>query len=345
MIEKYFKKNRNLISSMNTKTLILSRKDIEPLLNMSECIENVEEAFKAYGNDKVQMLPKMHIHFNKYNGILAIMPAYIEPLDAVAVKVGTGHPSNPEKYGLPLVMATIILNDPKTGLPLAIMDGTAITAIRTGAAGAVAAKYLARKDSRNVAIIGSGVQGRMQLVGLNKIFEIEKARIYDVNTTSSRLFAKEMSGNLGLEIEVTRNEKAAVEEADIVTTVTPSRVPYLNESWIRPGTHINAIGADTEGKEELDPKILNKAKIVVDNKDQSITIGELNVPYAKGLIRKEDIYADIGEIVSGKKAGRVSHDEITVFDSSGLSIQDVAVASKVYQAAKKKRIGRLLQII
>jgi alanine dehydrogenase len=330
---------------MNLNTLILSRKEIEPLLTMKDTIESVEQAFSAYGEGKVQMLPKMHIHFDKYNGFLAIMPAYIETLNAAAVKVGTGHPDNPQKHGLPLVMATIILNDPETGFPLAIMDGTWITAMRTGATGAVAAKYLARKNSRNIAIIGAGVQATTQLKGLNEIFDIEAVKVYDIDASRSEKYAKQMSKELKLQIKIAKNVETAVEGADIVTTVTPSRVPYLKNEWIKPGTHINAFGADAEGKEELDPTILKRAKIVVDNKKQSLRIGELNLPYSKGLIKEEDIYADIGEIVSGKKEGRVLNNEITVFDSSGLPIQDAAVAWKTYQLAKAKKIGKPLRIV
>jgi alanine dehydrogenase len=312
---------------------------------MRDAIDSVEKAFKAYGEGKVQMLPKTHIHFDRYNGILAIMPAYIESLNMAAVKIGTGHPDNPKKHGLPLVMATILLNDPETGFPLAIMDGTWITAMRTGATGAVAAKYLAKKGSERVCMMGAGVQSVAQLMGLNEIFDIEAVKVYDIDKVKSENYAQEMSRKLGLQVEVAKDFEDTVKLADIVTTVTPSRTPFLKNEWIEPGIHINAFGADTEGKEELDPMILRRAKIVVDNKIQSLRIGELNVPYSNGLIKEEDIYADIGEIVSGKKKGRVSDNEITVFDSSGLPIQDVAVAWKIYELAERKQVGRSIEIM
>jgi alanine dehydrogenase len=330
---------------MSRNTLVLSRKEIEPLLTMRDAIDSVEKAFKAYGEGKVQMLPKTHIHFDRYNGILAIMPAYIESLNMAAVKIGTGHPDNPKKHGLPLVMATILLNDPETGFPLAIMDGTWITAMRTGATGAVAAKYLAKKGSERVCMMGAGVQSVAQLMGLNEIFDIEAVKVYDIDKVKSENYAQEMSRKLGLQVEVAKDFEDTVKLADIVTTVTPSRTPFLKNEWIEPGIHINAFGADTEGKEELDPMILRRAKIVVDNKIQSLRIGELNVPYSNGLIKEEDIYADIGEIVSGKKKGRVSDNEITVFDSSGLPIQDVAVAWKIYELAERKQVGRSIEIM
>lgn len=334
---------------MDIKTLVLSRQEIEPLLTMKDAMESVEQAFKAYGNGKVQMLPKGHIHFDEYNGILAIMPAYIETLDAVAVKIGTGHPDNPRKYGLPLVMATIILNDPKTGVPLAIMDGTWLTAMRTGAAGGVAAKYLARKNSKTVGLVGAGVQARTQLAALISLYgRVEKVKVWSRTPLTRGSLVSEMREiyreKIG-DISSVEEVKDAVEEVDIIVTTTPSMKPLVMDEWVSEGTHLNCIGSDTEGKQEIDPKILKKAKIVVDNKKQSLRIGELNVPYSKGLIKEEDIYADIGEIVSGKKPGRVSSDEITVFDSSGLPIQDVAVAWKVYELARRKNVGTSSQII
>jgi alanine dehydrogenase len=327
------------------ETLILTRNDVESIFTVKDCIDVVEQAFKAYGEGKVTMLPKSHIHFEEGSGIFAVMSAYIKSLKAVGAKIGTGHPNNPSRFGLPLVMATMILNDPMTGVPLAIMDATYLTAVRTAAAGAVAAKYLSRKDSKIVSIIGTGTQGRFQLEGILNVRNVEEVQAYDISYECSLKYAKDVSRKFDIKATPFKTVEKAVLKADIIVTATPSKSPILMDEWINLGTHINAMGADAEGKQELDPKILKRSKIVVDNRDQSIRIGELNIPFSKGIILKEDIYADIGEIVAGKKSGRTSETDITVFDSSGLPIQDVAVAKRIYDYASKKAIGRKIKLM
>lgn len=327
------------------KVLLLSRKEIEGLISMREVIDAVEKAFQAKGLGKVQMPPKSYVNFEKYGGDFRVMPAYLEDMGAAGVKIVNVHPKNPKEYGLPTVMATILLLDPKTGAPLTIMDGTLITNLRTGAGGAVAAKYLARRDSRVVAMLGAGVQARTQLLGLCEVLNIEEVRINDVNAKNASRFAAEMKKELGVETKVFRRVKETVESADIIVTTTPSTKPILMNEHVRSGTHINAIGADAPGKQELDPAILLRAKVVVDDVEQAIHGGEINVPLAKGLISRSDIYADLGEIVTRKKPGRTSHDEITVFDSTGLAIQDIATDWYVYQKAKKLGKGKWVELL
>lgn len=304
----------------------------------------MEKAFKAKGLGKVQMPPKSYIFFQKYEGDFRVMPAYVESLSAAGVKIVNVHPKNRVKYGLPTVMALIVLLDPKTGAPLSVMDGTVITNIRTGAAGAVAAKYLARKNSKIVGLVGAGVQARTQLEALAEVFEIEEARVNDVSMREARRFAEEMEKRAGVRIKVERETRSAVEGSDIVVTTTPSRRPIVFDEWISPGMHINAIGADAPGKEELDPKILKRAKVVVDDIQQAIHSGEVNVPLSKGEIARGDIYGELGEIVTGKKPGRVSEDEITVFDSTGLAVQDIATDWVVYRKALRKGIGKKIEL-
>jgi alanine dehydrogenase len=239
------------------------------------------------------------------------------------------HPGNKD---LPAVMATITLFDPETGFPLAIMDGTYITKMRTGAAGGVAVKYLSRTDSKNAGFVGTGVQARTQLEAL-LITRPKISRIiaYDSNTASMKSFAEDVKVRYDLDAECADSVEDAVRNADIVITTTPVRSPIVNNEYIRPGTHINAIGADAPGKQELDPKILKRAKIVIDNWEQASHAGEINVSLSKGYISQKDIYADIGEIAAGSKSGRTSLDEITVFDSTGLAIQDISVAGEIYR--------------
>ena len=306
---------------------------------MRETIKAVEEAFRAKGLGKVQMPPKSYIYFKGYDGDFRVMPAYLEEMGAAGVKIVNVHLRNPEEHGLPTVMATILLLDPKTGAPLTIMDGTWITNVRTGAGGAVAAKYLTRKDSRIVAMLGAGVQARTQLLALNEVLRIEEVRVNDLLAKKAEQYAGEMGEKLGVDVKATKEMRGAVEGADIVVTATPARKPILMNNWISEGMHINAIGADAPGKQELDPKILLRAKVVVDDVEQAIHGGEVNVPLSKGIISRGDIYADLGEIVTKKKAGRTSRDEITVFDSTGLAVQDIAAGWIVYKKARKAGKG------
>lgn len=326
------------------RVLLIPRKDVEGIVSMKEVVEVVEEAFKAKGLGEVVMPPKVYVNFPK--GDFRVMPCYIPSLGFGGVKIVNVHPENPEKYGLPTVMAVILLLDPETGKPVAIMDGTWMTDMRTGAAGGVAAKYLARPDSRTVGIVGAGRQARTQLMALKEVLEeIEEVRVTDIRKDVREKYAEEMSEKLGLNVKAVDSVRETVEGADIVVTVTPVRKPIVKNEWIRPGVHINAIGADAPGKEELDPEILKRAKIVVDDFEQACHSGEVNVPLTKGIISKEDIYAELGEIIVGKKPGRLSDDEITIFDSTGLAIQDLATATLVYKKAKASNLGFEVELL
>jgi alanine dehydrogenase len=325
------------------KTLVLDRRCIEPLIDLKKAIKAIEEAFKEYGKGKVLMPAKIYLHLNKYHGDFRAMPAYIEKLEKCIVKWVNVHPGN-KKFGLPAVMAINILSDPRNGFPLCIMDGTYSTSLRTGAAGAVAAKYLARPDSRVVGIIGCGVQARTQLSSIREIFAIKEVRVWDRKRLAIKKFIKDMK-NLKVKLIETKTIKDCVNDSDIVVTTTPSRKPLLKLEWLKQGAHINAIGADARGKQELDLAILKKAKVVVDDWEQASHSGEINVGVRRGVLTKRDIYADIGQIVAGKKRGRTKKGEITVFDSTGLAIQDVAICNIIYKAALKRGAGKKIQII
>lgn len=330
----------NLVSLVETlKVMFLSESEVEELISIEEVITAVEEAFKARGFGRVQMPPKSYIYFERFNGDFRVMPAYLEDTGAAGVKVVNVHPDNPENNDLPSVMATILLLSPETGAPRAFMDGTLITKLRTGAAAAVAAKYLSREDAEVVAMIGAGVQARTQLLALNEVMEIGEVRVEDVVPGKAEEYAEEMNRKLNLNVKPVDTTEEAVRGADIVVTVTPRRSPLVMKDWISEGTHINAIGADAPGKQELDPEILKKAKVIVDDWEQASHSGEIQIPFSEGEISREDIYAEIGEVVTEKKPGRVSEDEITVFDSTGLAVQDVGTAWKVYENALESDSG------
>lgn len=328
------------------KTLILTEKEVEQLVSMNEVIEAVESAFKEKALNRVQMPTKGYMFYNKYNGDLRIMPSYLERSELSAVKIVNVHPDNPEKNKLPTVMATIILVDPKNGFQTAIMGGTWITSMRTGAAGAVAVKYLARTNSKTIGIVGSGEQARTQLMGLKEVLgRIDEVKVADKVKASRNRCAEEMIEKLGLNVQAVDSNKEAVEGVDIVVSITPVRAPIIKSKWINPGVHINAIGADAPNKEELEPELLKRAKIVVDDLLQTSFGGEINVPLASGFIKKEDIWGDIGEIVAGLKPGRTSPEEITIFDSTGLAILDAVTAELVYHRALARGIGRYIEIM
>lgn len=318
---------------MQKKTLILTKTDIEEILTMRKILPLVEKAFLAHAQGKVQMPAKIYIHLAKYNGDFRAMPAYIEGMGACGIKWVNVHPDN-KKFGLPSIMAMIILSDPKTGFALAIMDGTLITNLRTGAAGGIAAKYLARKNSEKVSFVGCGKQAEAQLVALNEVFKIKSVLVYDCIESRAADFIRKMRF-LGLDMKCCSNIKECAQGADIVVTTTPSRKPIIKSDWIKNGTHINAIGADAKGKEELDPAILKRARVIVDDRIQAMHSGEINVPLSRKIINESDIGLTLGEVIAAKKKGRVSKDDITVFDSTGLAIQDIAVAGFVYKKASR----------
>jgi alanine dehydrogenase len=248
------------------------------------------------------------------------------------------HPGNPAR-GLLTVMAKILLNDPDTGLEFADLDGTHITNHRTGAAGGLAARYLSRLEAARLGMIGAGAQARTQLAAIVKVRPIKEMVVYDRHLTCSRPFAEEMAAAYGITVRATEDVAEAVQGMDIVVTVTPSEQPVVFWDWVSPGTHINAIGADAAGKQELDPAILQAAKVVVDDWAQASHSGEINVPLARGELTPQQIYGSLGEVVAGKKPGRESPAEITVFDSTGLIIQDLALGFAVFQRAQQRRLG------
>ncbi|MHA2243227.1 MAG: ornithine cyclodeaminase family protein [Candidatus Thorarchaeota archaeon] len=268
-----------------------------------------------------------------YNGEVDIKSGYIEDLNLIGTKIASGYYNN-HKLGLPPGIGVIVLLDLKTSMPLAIMDGTYITASRTGAAGAIAASLLARKDSKTVGVVGAGTQGRMQLLGLKEFFSIECVNVWDIDDASKKRYQKTMPEILNAEVKAMDSVEEVVKNADIIVTVTPSRKALVMSEWIEDGVHINAIGADGKGKQELDPRIMKKAsKIVVDSLDQCKVIGELQHAYGQGIISEKNVHAEIGDILSGKKAGRETQEEITVFDSTGLAAQDIAAANEIYVVA------------
>ena len=326
---------------MENHIIWLNRKEVESLLDMKGTLKVVEEAFRQHGLKKVQMPPKLYLYFKNHNGDLRTMPGYLEEQDITGVKIVNVHPDNP-KIGLPTVMALVILNSTETGAPLAIMDGTYLTDMRTGASGGVAVKYLARKNAKTVGFVGTGNQARSQLMAINEIIDIHEIKATSADEKQTLAFKDDME--LKVECEITPKKTIReVCDCDILVTTTPSREPIIMNEWISEGTHINAIGADAPGKEELDPLILKRAKVIVDDIGQASHSGEVNVPISKGSLSVKDIFGELGEVITGKKKARTNDSDVTVFDSTGLAIQDVATADMVYRKALKANMGMKLQ--
>lgn len=315
--------------------IIITEKEVQniiPAKEIQRVIDAVEKGFAEYAKGLIQMPPKQYLDFTECGGDLRIMPAYSKVLKLAGTKIVNVHPENPQR-GLPTVMAVIVLNDARDGRALAVIEAAYITGARTGAAGAIAAKYLAKKDAKTMGVVGAGQQAFFQIAATVKVRDIKEILVYDTKEENISRLAESLK-ELGIEIK-----KASLEEAvktDILATTTPSRIPIVKNEWILPGTHINAIGADAQGKEELDPEILKRAKIVIDNWAQASHSGEINVPINKGIIKKENIYAELGDVVAGKTAGRQNDEEITVFDSTGLAFQDLYTANLVFERIQNK---------
>lgn len=310
-------------------TLLLSRSDVRALLSMEAAIVAVESAFRAHGEGRAQMPPKVYLELDEYHGDLRAMPAYVD--GAAGVKWVNSHPENPARFGLPSVMGMYILTDPATALPLAVLDATLLTAVRTGAAAAIASKYLCPRPPRTIGFIGCGVQARTLLEAHRAVFgDTFDVLCADVSGEAASRFAAEARGRV-----------ATIQEAsgcDVVNASTPARAPVVERAWVADGAHINAMGADAHGKQELDPALLTQGRVVIDDWEQASHSGEINVPLAQGLLRREDIHATLGEILAGKRPAREDA-RVTVFDSTGLAVQDVALARVIHAAAREHGKG------
>jgi ornithine cyclodeaminase/alanine dehydrogenase len=315
-------------------TLLLSANDLRNLYTVDLGLSAVERAFRAHGLGEALMPPKVYLSLPKYDGDFRAMPAFLD--GAAGVKWVNAHPRNPEKHQLPTVRAVYVLSDPETASPLAIMDGTLLTAWRTGAAGGVASKYLSRSNPRTLGLVGCGVQARVLIDAHRALFEGLELLLADASEAAAQALQKEKGGRV-----VSLQEASG---ADIVCTSTPVRSPVVKREWVKTGAHINAMGADAPGKQELDARILQAGRIFIDDEEQALHSGEVNVPLHDGQLQKEQIAGTLGEVVAGKKKAREG-DEITIFDSTGLAVQDVALARALYEVARSKGVGQLFDLV
>jgi ornithine cyclodeaminase/alanine dehydrogenase len=324
--------------------LLLSRDDVIKVLDMAECMEVVEKAFAELANGTA-VLP-LRINITPPDGLALYMPAYLKQMGALACKVVTVYKNNPQKYKLPTTIGKVLLQNPETGEVISIMDGGYLTAVRTGAASGVATKYLARDGKGQVAgIFGAGVQARMQLWAVAVASEITKAYVYDISAEAVGKFIAEMSAKLKLEILKADSPEQILKQADIICTATSSPTPIFDGKKVREGTHINGIGSHTPNARELDTAIVKRSKLIADSYDACLSeAGDIMLPIKEGAIDKSHLHADLGEIITRRKPARISDNEITLFKSNGLAIQDAATAKLVYDKARQARIGREVEL-
>ncbi len=313
--------------------LVLSRRDVLELLSPRDCIDAVERAFRLHAAGGSLGPGVLGIRAGD-GGFHITAAGLLGERSYFATKINANFPDNPRRLGLPSIQGTVVLADASTGAPLALMDSGSVTALRTGAATAVAARFLARRDSQTVTLVGAGVQGEFQLAALAEVLPLRRAWVLDIDPARAERFAARAEGRLGFPVEAAGDLRMALRESDVCVTCTPSRVPLVAAAEVVPGTFVAAVGADSQGKQELDPKLVATATLVVDVLEQCAEIGELQHALAAGLITREGVHAEIADVVAGRRAGRTRADENTVFDSSGTALQDVAAAIALYENAR-----------
>lgn len=329
------------------KLRIISRDEVKSAITMAQAIETVEAAFAQLSRGRARVPIRTQLGVPLHDGVTLFMPAYLEQSDQLGMKMVSVFSGNIEQ-GLPTINAMVTLVDAETGLPTAIIDGTYLTALRTGAASGAATDLLARKDARTVAILGTGVQGRTQLEAICTVRPIERVLVFDKRQQSAESFRKEM-GEAGppipAAIEIASSASDAVREADVVCTATTSMTPVFSDEDLRPGVHVNAIGSFTPQMQEIPMATVGRALLVVDSRAAVwAEAGDLIMARKEGLITEESIHAELGEIVSGKKTGRTSDDQLTLFKSVGNAVQDVSVGAKVFEEAKRKDLGTIVEL-
>jgi alanine dehydrogenase len=321
--------------------LFLASPEVRMLLTLDECIQAVEQAFHLYGqgNAVPPAVLSMHVSgggFHVKAGLLDLGRSYF------AAKVNGNFPENGSRFGVPAIQGVIVLCDAEHGTPLAVMDSRDITSLRTAAATALAAKFLARQDSRTITICGCGNQGRVQLRALSRVLRLETVFAYDKSEEQSSVYAQELASELNISVTPAHDLVAAVRQSDVCVTCTPSREALLGPLDLRPGTFVAAVGADNPHKQELHPALMAKSKIVCDIVEQCAAMGDLHHALDAGVVSRSDVYAELGEIVAGVKPGRESKEEITIFDSTGMALQDVAAAAILYEKADRQGSGTRL---
>lgn len=345
-------KERGCIRMFQLK--VLSREVTEQVLRMPEVIETVEEVYRLKAQGNTEVFPLVFHEFEPGAADMDIKSGWLKGSDIFGLKVVSWFGNNTEK-DLPALIGTILVMDAKTGVPMGILDGSHITGIRTGAAGAIGAKLLARPEARNLLVVGAGHVATFQIAAMLTLFEqLEKVRVYDgLSQENAERFTASMpqvmKEHFGIDpgrttFEAVTDLAGDTADSDIIITVTPSRDPIIRKEWVKPGTHFSCIGSDMSGKEEIDPKIFSDARVFTDDTPQCIDVGEIEIPIQKGILKKEDIAGEIGEILTGQIAGREYDEQITVFDATGTALLDLLTAKLALAKADELGLGEKVNL-
>lgn len=311
---------------------------------MGQAIETVKAAFEQLSKGRANVPIRTQLGVPLHDGVTLFMPAYLEQTDELGMKMVSVFSGNIEQ-GLPTINAMVILVDAETGLPTAIIDGTYLTALRTGAGSGAATDLLASSDASSVAVLGTGVQGRTQLQAVCAVRPIEKVFVYDKRDAAAEAFRDDMADVISAEIEISSTAARAVRGADIVCTATTSKTPVFSDADLAAGAHVNAIGSFTPQMQELPSETVERCLLVVDSREAVwAESGDLIVPRDQGRISEDRVHAEIGEIIAGTRPGRTSDDQVTVFKAVGNAVQDVSVGARVLAEAKRKNLGTIVNL-
>ncbi|MBC8213123.1 MAG: ornithine cyclodeaminase family protein [Candidatus Marinimicrobia bacterium] len=323
--------------------LILNREDVISVLEMKDCINILEDAFVELSNGTAKL--PLRTAITPPNGLSLYMPAYLQEMNALACKVVTVYKDNPEKHNLPTTIGKVLLQDATTGEVICIMDGGYLTAVRTGAVSGLATQFLARENSQQVVgVFGAGVQAQMQLWAMCEVRDISRAIVTDKFPEASQNFAKLMSTKLSIQVDIADNPDDLL-SADIICTATSSPTPIFDGTKVQNGTHINGIGSHSPNARELDSTVIKRSLLIADSYEACLAeAGDIMIPISNGEITKNHIHADLGEIVTDKKTARSNDEQITIFKSNGLAIQDAATAKLIYDKAMAGGIGSTVEI-
>lgn len=329
---------------MKTNTIAyFSGADLKNILTMDKCIEAMDGAFKSLSSGEAIMPLRTGLEMEADNATALFMPVYLPGTSKVGVKTVTMARNNPEK-GLPLIHAMMMVFDSSTGVPLAVMDGEVLTAMRTGAVSGFATSLLARRDASTAAVFGTGPQGETQLEAVCSVRDIQKAYVFDIQADRAEVFAAKMAKKLKIEV-VTAKTAATLQSADVICTATSSNNPVFDDVHVKPGAHINGVGSYKPTMAEIPPATIARAKVVVDQMEGCLAeAGDLIQSIDQGIISRDHIHGELGDLASGKISTREDDDEITVFKSVGVAVQDLITADLVLKIAKENGLGTSLSL-
>jgi len=328
------------------KITVLNEAEIRQCVGLDEeAIAAIEEGFTRLARGQVTLPPILRVDIPEHKGEVDVKTAYVRGLDSFAIKIASGFFEN-YRLGLPSGSGMMVVISARTGFPQAVLlDNGYLTEVRTGAAGAVAARYLAREAIQTAGVIGAGSQARYQMLALKQVRDFGRLLVYSRTPERVQAYAAEMGPLLGVEVVVAKDAETVVRGSDIVVTTTPAHAPYLKAEWLHAGLHITAMGSDAEGKQELYPDVLGRADLLVcDSKAQCFRLGELHHGLEAGFISRDDEIVELGELTSGQRSGRRDDQQITVCDLTGVGVQDTAIALPAYRQAMERGLGLQIEV-